>query len=266
MGDVKADASTAVDELQRMYVDQGLTLAEIAGRVGVAPQTVLNRLRKSSTATRPSPSTPRSDIDERTVARMYRDDGMSAPAIARALGCGVMTVYSRLDAGGVTRRPTNRSRSTRPTGDELRVLHLVAKQPVRAMADEFDVTPQTVYGWLRDAQINLREHAVRAALDADEVASRYVAGQTGPELARAYGCSPATIYRLLDHHGTERVTFRAIERADLVAGLEAGQSAPEIADAHRISVTAVCRALIREDLETPRQAERRTQRDRGPTA
>ena len=262
MGDVTDDASRAVEELQRLYLTERLTVAEIATRFGVAPQTVLNRLRKFSIETRPSPSTPRSDVDEREVARLYTEEARSAPAIARTLGCGVTTVYSRLDAANVPRRPTNGTRSRRPTVDELRVLHVVAEQRVRAIADEFGVTPQTVYGWLRDAEINPREHDVRATLDADEVASRYLAGETGPELARAYGCSSASIYRLLDEHGIERVAFRAIKRADLVADLEAGLSAPEIAQAHGISVTAVCRALTREGLETSRQVWRRTRRSK----
>jgi len=95
-----------------------------------------------------------------------------------------------------------------------------------------------------------------------EVVSRYLAGETGPALARAYGCSSASIYRLLEEHGVERVALRAIERADLVAGLEVDLSAPAIAEAHGISVSAVCRALTGAGLETSRQAELRARRSR----
>jgi len=76
------------------------------------------------------------------------EEGMSAPGIARRLGCGVTTVYARLDAAGVPRRPTAGAGSRRPSVDALRVLYLVEERPVRAIADKFGVTPQAVYGWL----------------------------------------------------------------------------------------------------------------------
>lgn len=262
MGGVSSSAGVGTGELRRMYVEEGLTLAEIAGRLGVAPQTVWNRLRAQSIPTRPSPSTPRSDLDAKEVARLYVEQGMSAPAIARAVGCGVATVYSRLDAAGVSRRPANGARSRRPPVDALRLRYEVERQTVREVAREFAVTRQAVYGWLRDAGIGLRGRDVSMAPDSDEVGDRYRSGETGPELARAYGCSPASIYRLLDECGVERIPFRAIERADLLAGLEAGSSASEIARAQGISVTAVCRALAREGLETSRQAELRVRRGR----
>lgn len=262
MGDVHSDAPAAAEVLRRLYVDEGLTLEEIGALLGVSPQTVSNRLRRTSIAARSSPSMPRLDVDGREVARLYSEEGMSAPAIARALGCGVSTLYSRLDAAGVPRRATGGGRSRRPPGETLRVLYVSEERPVRAIADEFRVTRQAVYGWLRDAGIGLRDDDVRATVDAPEVVSRYRAGETGPELARAFGCSPASIYRLLDEHGIDRVAFRAIGRADLLAGLDAGWSAPQIAEAHGIGVTAVCRALTREGLETARQAELRARRTR----
>jgi AraC-like DNA-binding protein len=44
--------------------------------------------------------------------------------------------------------------------------------------------------------------------------------------------------------------------------LDAGLSAPEIARRAGVSVSAVCRALGREGLHTPRQASRRRARER----
>jgi hypothetical protein len=39
------------------------------------------------------------------------------------------------------------------------------------------------------------------ALTAEELCKRYQAGESGPRLADAAGCTPSTIYRLLRHHG-----------------------------------------------------------------
>ena len=91
-------------------------------------------------------------------------------------------------------------------------------------------------------------------VDDGEIADGYRGGRTINELARELGCSPATVYRRLEAAGvTRRPTPVAIEREALLEGLAAGLSAPAIATANGVSVTAVCRALAREDLLTASQ-------------
>ena len=54
----------------------------------------------------------RDDIPTRVVVDLYKS-GLSAPSIARQLGCSVQMVYVRLDASGVPRRRPNAGRAAK---------------------------------------------------------------------------------------------------------------------------------------------------------
>ena len=54
--------SPDIDLLRRLYVEEKMTISQIATSLGVAPQTVHNRLVAAQIPRRPSPPTPRSDI------------------------------------------------------------------------------------------------------------------------------------------------------------------------------------------------------------
>jgi hypothetical protein len=58
-----------IDLLRRLYVDEQMTIVEVAASLGVAPQTVHNRLVAAEIARRPRPSTPRSDIIDDEIRR-----------------------------------------------------------------------------------------------------------------------------------------------------------------------------------------------------
>jgi len=90
-----------------------------------------------------------------------------------------------------------------------------------------------------------------------ELVDQYVSGCSGLQLADHYRCSPATIYRRLETAGVDRrQPSPAVDRSALTAALAHGLSAPQIAAQLDVSVTAVCRALRREQLQTPTQAAR----------
>ena len=54
--------TSETDRLRRLYVDEQMTISQVAASLGVAPQTVHNRLVAAQIPRRPSPSTPRSDV------------------------------------------------------------------------------------------------------------------------------------------------------------------------------------------------------------
>jgi predicted DNA-binding protein YlxM (UPF0122 family) len=145
-----------IDLLRRLYVDESMTIAEVAATLGVAPQTVHNRLVAAEIPRRPSPSTPRADLRDDEIRRLYIDDEWSAAEIAAHFACGTSTVYGRLDRMRVPRRATVVGRSARPADDELRQLYEGEGQSLRQIACRFEVTAQAVHGWVRSAGIELR--------------------------------------------------------------------------------------------------------------
>jgi transposase-like protein len=122
--------SSDVETLRRLYVDEGLSLAAMAGRLGVAAQTVHNWLVAGGVPRRPSPARFRSDIDDGEIIRLYTHEGHTAAEIAEPLGCSTSLVYARLARRGVDRRPQARRRRPGPTGARPPVQGLWA-QPAR---------------------------------------------------------------------------------------------------------------------------------------
>ena len=244
--------------LRRLYVDEQMTISQVAASLGVAPQTVHNRLVAAQIPRRPSPSTPRTDITDDEIRRLYVDQQWSAPEIAAHLGCGTSTVYARLDRLGVARRPARRRQDDRPTTDDLRELYATEELSLRQIAERFDVSAQAVHSWVTAAGIERRSPgSTGPAVDVDELAEQYVGGRSGLELAQHYQCSPTTIYRRLADAGIDRrQPAPAVDRATLIAALAEGRTAPDIATQLDVSITAVCRALQREQLQTSTQAAR----------
>ena len=97
--------SPDVGTLRRLYVDEGLSLAAMAARLGVVAQTVHNWLVAGGVPRRPSPAKFGADIDDGEIIQLYTQQGHTAAEIADQLRCGTSLVYARLARRGVDRRP-----------------------------------------------------------------------------------------------------------------------------------------------------------------
>ncbi len=248
--------------LRQLYVDEGLTVAGVARRLGVSTGAAHKWLRAAGVAMRPSPAEA-VPVEDDTVRRLYVDHGWSAAEIATHVGCSVSTVFFRLRRLGVPSRPPRPRECSRPADAELRRLHLDEGLTLRQIATRFSVTRQAVWRWLTSAGIPPRPAPPRPAGDVEAVAELYDQGLSGLQIADRLGCSSATVYRRLDEAGINRRTRPpAVERAALLEALDAGFSAPDMAAAFGVSVAAVCRALTREGLQTASQATRRRAGDR----
>jgi transposase len=252
--------------LRRLYIDEGLTVAAVAARLGVAHGTAHKWLLAAGVPMRPPVSTPRTDVSDDDIRRLYTSEGQTAAEIAAHLGCPATTVYNRLQRLGVPRRPAVPRTRIRPADDELRRLYDGEGLSLRQLAERFSVTRQAVHQWLVAAAIPRRPPAApEEDPDLPALIALYAEGWSGPQLARHFGCSPRTIYGRLESAGVTRRDRRAVSRIELLDAIDAGLSAPGMAARFDVSVSAVCRALDREGLETPAQAARRRARERYAT-
>ena len=249
--------------LRRLYADEGLTVAAVAVRLGVAHGTAHKWLLAAGVPMRLPAATPRTDVDDEDIRRLYVIEGWTAAEIAAHLDCPATTVYDRLQRLGVPRRPAVPRQPTRPTDDDLRRLYSDEGLSLRQLAVRFSVSPQAVRNWLMAAGIPRRPPSgPRHDPDLPELIALYAEGWTGPALARRFGCSTYTVYGRLERAGvTRRRDRRAVGRPELLDAVDAGLSATEMATRFDVSVSAVCRALAREGLETPTQAARRRARE-----
>jgi len=241
--------------LDDLYRD-GLSIAEIAARTGVAPSTTRRRLIAAGVELR-EPGTPRIR-PTLTALRHLRDDLALRPSeIARRYQVAPSTVTAWLDHYQLP-HPTH---GQPPTVSVLRSEYTDAGMTLAEIGDNHAVTRQTVARWLDAAQIPRRSGV---PLDPTEVARAYRTEQLSCHaIGRRVGASESTIRRILcDHDVERRQPLPAVTRAALEAALAQHMTAPQIAQALGCSITAVCRALTRENLETASQQRRRESRER----
>jgi len=101
-------------------------------------------------------------------------------------------------------------------------------------------------------------------LDPTEISKLYRTEQLSCHaIGQRVGASESTILRILnDHDVARRQPLPAVTRTDLDLALARQMTAPQIAQALDCSITAICRALQREHLETTGQRRRRESRER----
>jgi hypothetical protein len=145
-----------IETLRRLYVDERLSLATMAARLGVAGQTVHNWLVAGGVPRRASPARVRSDIDDGEIIRLYTHERHTAAEIAERLGCSASLVYARLARGGVDRRPQAPRGRAGPTARELGHLYGDCGLSLRDLAGHYLVTTRAVRGWLVTADIERR--------------------------------------------------------------------------------------------------------------
>jgi hypothetical protein len=74
--------------LRGLYVDDRLTVADIAATLRVAHGTVHQWLIAAEIQRRASPSARRGDLDNDHIRELHLDDGLSASEITAEFGCG----------------------------------------------------------------------------------------------------------------------------------------------------------------------------------
>ena len=77
--------------LRQLYTDEGLTVAAVAARLGVANGTAHKWLLAAGVPMRPPAATTRANLTDDDIRRLYDIEGQTAAEIAAHLGCPTTT-------------------------------------------------------------------------------------------------------------------------------------------------------------------------------
>ena len=91
------------EELRRLYLDEGLGVAQIGVALGRSASTISIWLRRCGIPTR-SGRFQRADVPRELLERLYLSEALPLREIASQLGVSVGTVSNRLRAYGIPRR------------------------------------------------------------------------------------------------------------------------------------------------------------------
>ena len=97
----KRSADISETDLVRLYCDEGLSLNEVARRLGWSPSAIYSRLVALGIGRRTAWARNAVEVDISELRRLYVDEGLTLSAIAAGYGCGLTTIWRRLQAAGI---------------------------------------------------------------------------------------------------------------------------------------------------------------------
>lgn len=189
---VRRDVSD--DEIVRLYVDGGLSAAEVAEQLGCSASLVFARLARRGVPRRDRGATRRGRPGDSELAHLYGEGGLSLRDLARRYGVSAQAVQRWLVAGGIERRSPG---APRANGVEDPVALYVGGWSAPAIAERLRCSPSTIYRRLDAAGVARR--TVEPSISRRELVDALETGVAAPAIAARAGVSVSCVCRALDH-------------------------------------------------------------------
>jgi IS30 family transposase len=223
------------DELRRLYLEEKLSMEAIAKRYGCSMGTVRNELvRKGIRPRTPAEAAALKSIriPKEQLEKMYVEQQMSGPEIAKALGCDPGVIYRELRRHGIPRRSkeeiTRLSRAKTAIRDKidegiLWEMYYKRRLSKNQIAKALGYSASTISRRMKDLNMESRSLSealrisrrdLRIEIPKEVLRELYVKRVLSTEeIGEILGCSPNTVYRRLQGHGIKvRSTAKAAVR------------------------------------------------------
>lgn len=142
------------DRLQTAYWDELKSIPTIADEWDCGETTIEQWLDKHGIETRNRGESPKDApwTDKDTLERLYWGEGMSRQEIADKLDCTQGDVRYNMEKHGIERRKHGMHRPDAPfrKEDELRKEYVEKERPVEELAEEWDISTNTIYKYVRE--------------------------------------------------------------------------------------------------------------------
>ena len=182
---IQADAARKAsgEMMKKMFLDEGMTMSQIAEKCGVCLATVRKRLREagvpplppgrckdSQRASRKGKCRPagashgKCPFGEDELRRMYLKEGMGAKEIAAEGGVSATTISRRLSEYGIRKDAWDAC----PGKEELGRMYIKEKMPVSAIAKALGVPEGRVGYWIRKLGLSRKGQQAKEPADVDK--------------------------------------------------------------------------------------------------
>lgn len=242
--------------LEREYLDNGRSGADIAEEVGCDRSTVYAALRRHGLPVTPQSGKYDHVLTREFLEREYVDNGRSGADIAQAVGCNPSTIYAALHRHGIDTGARQPSRySDVLTEEYLRREYVDNARSGTDIAEEVGCARHAVYAALRRHGIDVRDgtgfggrESWGDVLTEEFLRREYVDREkSGNQIAEESGVNPSVVYAWLERHGIDRRQTTAdlpyTEEWLREQYLDEGRPASELAEEVGLSVPGLYAAL-----------------------
>jgi len=199
-------------QLQALYVEEDLTVSEVARRLGCSDNRVAAALERHDiprhTDSYRHRRVPAVDIDSATLTSLYVDQQLDDIAIAALYDVPPVRIRRRRRELGVRRPPApppHPQRPSPPPAEELDQLYLVEKLTLVKIARRYRTSAPVVRGWLTQAGIPVQPRTSRAdrqQLDPQLLRERYEDQQwSAAQIAAEQHTTVQRVLRTLHENG-----------------------------------------------------------------
>jgi len=149
-------------ELRRMYVDKRMSTTDIAKKLGVSHTTIRKWLGNYSIKKRDSSEARLAEgismPSKEKLEQLYVNEKKSAERIAKELGVCYTTVFNWLKRHDIPTRPSSQKNFEKPREDQLRRWYVDEGRSIYKIAEQFNISPTSVFQWLRRFNITRKDH------------------------------------------------------------------------------------------------------------
>jgi len=191
------------DQVRQLYVNERLTIPEVADRLGVSSSGVQQAMERHNISTRSAVAlnVTRSELEA------WLAEGLSNAEIAEQQGVTTWRITKKIRELGL-RRPSAAPQHEAPPAGELVHKYVVEQQPITGLSEYYGTTHSTVRAWLHQAGVTINEGRQGTAnrrdsdLTGQELQQLYIGQElTAAEIAAQIGVTKNVVLVMLHSNG-----------------------------------------------------------------
>ena len=202
------------DEAMRLYVQEGLSHADVAKRVGMSESWVSTLRNKRGISCRPKGK----PLDHRLIIRLYVDEGLTLRELAAHQRVDSTRIRKLLVDHGV-RIVSIGERSTRIDVDQVRQLYVNDRLTIPQVAKKLKLSPSGVRNAMNRHGIPTRT-AIPLNVSRSALEGHLGDGLSNEEIAKLYGVNTWRVTKLKRDHGLRRPNAAPVHEAPPAAELK----------------------------------------------
>ena len=184
--------SLALDErIIRMYIDDGLSLAQVAEEIGVSRQAVAGRLERANVPRRPKDHPYPHRTTPAEIVTMI--DAMAAAGARVAAIADALAKKTGISVGTAYKYSSQRRRELREEKHRKAIELYEIHKSTYVVGEILGVSDMTIWNWLRKAGVNTSDKRAYSAKTKARALKLRARGIPQTEVAEYLGCSASAV-------------------------------------------------------------------------
>lgn len=196
--EARIEVHISKEELEKLYIQDGMTMKEIGKLYGITDSTVLYKMRRYNIPSRSKSESHRSLIPKKELERLYITENKTIREIVDFFGFSKDTIISRMREYGIQSRIGSPPKINVTTKEKLEKLYIIEKKTTVEIGKMFGVSSGIVCLRLKEYGIPMRprnEHQIINFASKEELEMLYIdEGKSMVEISEMFGVDSATVW------------------------------------------------------------------------